>query len=231
MPALGDLHHLVPARTTINTLRRNAPFKDIPDEQTKYWMHKDKVITAIPRKDIHLYSESKSNAFEPIEFRKGDIARSIFYFYTFYRSEADKKSKTFFSSMLPDLCRWHRLDKVDSTELKRSLAIARIQTNINPFIFDPSLVERCFCSTYQDKPAKTYSVIIYPNPSTGLFYIDIPDYKGPVIMKISDQSGKLLETHHLMYSGLMSWRLSEGIFTIEISLSNNQIIKQNIIVF
>ena len=231
MPALGDLHHLVPTRANINTLRRNAPFAEIPDDQTKYWIHKDKVITTIPRKDINLYSESKSNAFEPMEMRKGDIARAMFYFYTFYRSEADKKSKTYFSSMLSELCRWHRYDKADSTEIIRSLAIARIQSNVNPFTFDPSLAERCYCASYPDKPAKTYTVNIYPNPSTGLFYIDIPDYKGPVIMKISDQSGKLLETHHLMYSGLMSWRLSTGIFTIEISLSNNQIIKQNIIVF
>ena len=91
MPALSDLHHLVPTRATINTLRKNAPFQDIPDEQTKYWIYLDKVLTSIPRKDIHLYSESKSNAFEPMEMRKGDIARAMFYFYTFYRSEADKK--------------------------------------------------------------------------------------------------------------------------------------------
>jgi len=230
MPALGDLHHLVPTRANINTLRRNAPFAEIPDVQTKYWILKDKVITIIPGKDIHLYSESKSNAFEPSEFRKGDIARSMFYFYTFYQSEADKKSKTFFSSMLPDLCRWHRADKVDSTEILRSFAIARIQFNVNPFIFDPSLGERCYCVAYPDIPSKTYTVNLYPNPSKGLFYIDIPDYKGPVIMKVSDPSAKLHETHHLMYSGLMTWRLSEGVFTIEISLSNYQIIKQTIVV-
>jgi len=231
MPALGDLHHLVPTRANINTLRRNAPFAEIPDDQTKYWIHKDKVITTIPGKDIHLYSESKSNVFEPYEFRKGDIARAMFYFYTFYKSEADRKSKTFFSSMLSDLCRWHRSDKVDSTEINKSFAIARIQFNINPFIFDPSLAERCYCSPHPDIPVIIYSVNINPNPSKGLFYINIPDYKGLIIMKISNTTGKLLETHHLMYFGLMSWRLSEGIFTIEISLSNNQILKQNIIVF
>ncbi|MBK8349107.1 MAG: T9SS type A sorting domain-containing protein [Saprospiraceae bacterium] len=76
--------------------------------------------------------------------------------------------------------------------------------------FDPLLAERCFCASYPDKPIKAYAVNIYPNPSKGLFYIDIPDYKGPVTMKISDASGKLLETHHLMYSGLMTWRLGEG---------------------
>lgn len=221
MSAHCDLHHLVPTRANINTLRRNAPFAEIPDVQTKYWIHKEKVITTIPGNDIHLHSESKSSAFEPVEFRKGDIARSMFYFYTFYRNEADKKSKTFFSSMLPDLCRWHRSDKVDSTEIKRTFAIARIQSNINPFIFDPSLAERCYCAEYPDKHIKTYSVNIYPNPSKGLFYIDIPDYKGPVIMKIADASGKLHETHHLMYSGLMSWRLSKGIWKINMQLQES----------
>lgn len=220
MPALGDLHHLVPTRANINTLRRNAPFAEIPDAQTKYWIHKDKVTTNIPRKDIHLYSESKSNVFEPFEFRKGDIARAMFYFYTFYKSEADRKSKTFFSSMLPDLCRWHRSDKVDSTETLRTLAIALVQSNVNPFIFDPSLADRCYCSAYPDKPVAPYEVKINPNPSTGLFYIDIPDYKGPVIMNISDQSGRFLETHHLMFSGIISWRLGIGIWKISFQIQD-----------
>jgi hypothetical protein len=145
----------------------------------------------------------------------------MFYFYTFYRSEADKKSKTFFTSMLPDLCRWHRSYKADSTEIKRSFAIARIQSNINPFVFDPSLAERCYCAAYPTIPEKSYSVNIYPNPSKGLFYINIQDYKGPLIMKIFDHSSKLIETHHLMYSGLMSWRLGEGIWKIELLLEQN----------
>jgi Endonuclease I len=230
MPALGDLHHLVPARATVNTLRKNSPFTDIPDEQTKYWINRDKVLTTIPRTQIHQYSESRSNAFEPLEYRKGDIARSMFYFYTFYRLEADKKSKTFFTPMLPDLCRWHRSDNVDSTELNRSLAIARIQSNVNPFIFDPTLAERCYCAAYPATPEKSYSVNIYPNPSKGLFYIDIPDYKGPVIMKISDQSGDLLETHHLMYSGLMSWRLSQGVYDIELKLNCGQMLNSGVLV-
>jgi hypothetical protein len=118
--------------------------------------------------------------------------------------------------MLPDLCRWHRIDKVNPIEYDRTFAIAHIHSNVNPFIFDPSLVERCYCAAYTATPEKSYSVNIYPNPSTGLFYIDIPDYKGPVVLTISTQSGKLLETHHLMYSGLMSWRVAKGIWKIEL---------------
>ncbi len=122
--------------------------------------------------------------------------------------------------MLPDLCRWHRFDKVDPTEILRSFAVFRIQSNINPFIFDPSLAERCYCSAHRDMPPKIYIVNIYPNPSKGLFYIDIRDYKGPVIIKIFDQFGKLLETHHLKYSGLISWRLISGLYKITVNVSS-----------
>lgn len=116
--------------------------------------------------------------------------------------------------MLPDICRWHRTDRVDSTEIFRSLAIARIQSNVNPFIFDPSLAERCFCKNHTDIPPNIHIVNIFPNPSKGLFYIEIIGYKGPIIMKISTASGKLMETHHLVYSGLMSWRLGEGTYKL-----------------
>ena len=71
----------------------------------------------------------------------------------------------------------------------------------------------------------TFNLNIYPNPSKGLFYIHIPDYKGPVIMKISNAYGKLLETHHLIYSGLITWRLNEGIFILTFSLLNNTELK------
>ncbi len=159
--------------------------------------------------------------FEPRESIKGDIARALFYFFSIYGTTVSKKSRSFFTSMLPDICRWHRKDKVDSTEIFRSLAIARIQSNINPFIFDPSLVERCFCKTHSDIPPKIHIVNIFPNPSKGLFYIEIKDYIGPVIMKISNQSGKLLETHHLMYTGLMSWRLGLGIWKVTFITDQN----------
>ncbi len=121
-------------------------------------------------------------------------------------------------------------NKVDSTEINRSMAIARIQSNVNPFIFDSSLSERCYCAGYPPMSEKSYSVIISPNPSKGLFSIDIPDYKGPVIMKISNQSSKLLETHHLMYSGLMKWRLGKGIWKISILLEGGWVFNHVILI-
>jgi len=224
MPALGDLHHLVPSKATFNIIRKNAPFSDIPDDKTKYWLLDNKVFTRPDQKLIDLYSESTNNMFEPRETKKGDIARALFYFISIYGTTVSKKSKSFFTSMLPAICRWHRLDKVDSTEYNRTMAIARIQSNINPFLFDPTLAERCFCKNHTDIPPKIHIVNIFPNPSKGLFYFEIKDYKGPVIMKIYKDSGKLIETHHLMYSGLMSWRLTSGIYKIKIEIPNSSVL-------
>lgn len=38
-------------------------------------------------------------------------------------------------------------------------------------------------------------------------------------MKISTASGKLLETHHMMFSGLMSWRLPIGLYKLHIEFT------------
>lgn len=48
------------------------------------------------------------------------------------------------------------------------------------------------------------------------------NYKGPFIIKISDSFGKLIETHHLVYSGLMSWRLEKGIWKINMQLQESK---------
>ena len=48
-------------------MRRNAPFGDIPDDKTKYWILQDKVFLRPDQKIINDYSESVANIFEPRE--------------------------------------------------------------------------------------------------------------------------------------------------------------------
>lgn len=72
MPALGDMHHLVPSKANINTMRKNVPFSEIPDDKTKYWLLYDKVFMRPGQNVIDKYSESTSKLFEPRESKKGD---------------------------------------------------------------------------------------------------------------------------------------------------------------
>ncbi|MBK8516617.1 MAG: endonuclease [Saprospiraceae bacterium] len=230
LPALADLHHLVPAKATVNTLRKNAPYKEIEDVKTKYWLLDDKFSLVPVKGKIDLYSEYVSGGFEPREIKKGDVARSIFYFYTLYQKQADKVDNRFFQSMIIDLCRWHRKDFVDSIEWKRTMAIGRIQGNVNPFVIDATLAERCYCSGVIYEPLKIYKMELYPNPNKGLFYISIPDYFGQIIMTIKSDTGKLISTQYLMYSGLISWRLTPAIYDIELKLENGQVVGERVLV-
>jgi endonuclease I len=230
LPALADMHHLVPVKATVNTLRKNAPYKEIDDRKTKYWLIGDKVFLVPDKNKIDEYSEYVAGGFEPMESKKGDVARSVFYFYTMYQKQANKADIRFFSAMLTDLCRWHRKDRVDSTEWNKTMAIARIQGNVNPFVIDATLAERCYCSVVISEPIKSYTMELYPNPTKGLFYISIPEYSGQVIMFIRSESGKLISTHYLMYSGLLTWRLTDGIYDIELKLESGQVIGKRVLV-
>ncbi|MFZ1750322.1 MAG: endonuclease, partial [Saprospiraceae bacterium] len=124
--------------------------------------------------------------------------------YTLYQKQADKVDNRFFQSMIVDLCRWHRKDFVDSIEWKRTMAIGRVQSNVNPFVIDGTLAERCYCSGVISEHIITYTLELYPNPTKGLFYISSLDYSGQIIMTIKSDSGKKISTHYLMSSGLIS---------------------------
>jgi hypothetical protein len=138
----SDMHHLRPCKSTVNSSRGNKPFNEINDYQTDNWYWLSNNSSSIPSNNIDEYSESKSGNFEPREDRKGDIARALFYFYTIYNNVADDN---FFQIQKNILYQWHVQDQVDSNELQRTWTIASYQNNIpNPFIVDPSLVERAY---------------------------------------------------------------------------------------
>jgi endonuclease I/endonuclease/exonuclease/phosphatase family metal-dependent hydrolase len=142
-PQRSDLHHLFPSDAKINNERGNKPFGEIQDTQTKKWLKGESIATTKPNSGIDDYNESISGLFEPRESIKGDVARAIFYFYTVHKSQADD---SFFAQQKKDLCHWNKQDLPSSVEIKRSHAIAQLQGNENPFVIDPTLADRTYCS-------------------------------------------------------------------------------------
>mgnify|MGYP002829224301 FL=1 len=141
-PMKSDMHHLRPCKENVNSSRGNKPYGEIIDSQTNNWYWQNQNLSNIPNSNIDEYSESSSTRFEPREDKKGDIARTFFYFYTMYPNEADA---SFFNTQKEDLKTWHELDPVDNEELIRTWAIAGFQQNKpNPFILDESLVIRSY---------------------------------------------------------------------------------------
>ena len=141
-PMQNDLHHLRPCKENVNSSRGNKPFNDILDFQTNTWFWLEYSTNNIPQSNINEYSESGTAAFEAREDVKGDIARSIFYFYTIYTSAADE---TFFNTQKEILYEWHNNDPATDQEINRTWDIASYQNNIpNPFVLDNTLIFRSY---------------------------------------------------------------------------------------
>jgi len=141
-PMKSDLHHLRPAKSNVNSSRGNKPFGENPDSQTDTWFWMSQSQSSIPSNNIDEYSESETAYFEPREDRKGDIARSMFYFYTMYSEVADDD---FFEGQKEVLETWHDQDPANEEEIIRTWAIAAYQQNKpNPYVLDETLVERAY---------------------------------------------------------------------------------------
>jgi hypothetical protein len=141
-PLKSDMHALRPCKDNVNSARNNKPFNEISNTQTIKWYWQDIETSNIPSSNIDEYSENHSSYFEPREDRKGDIARTMFYFYTMYAELADEY---FFEGQKEILKIWHDQDPANEEEVTRTWQIAYYQENKpNPFILDATLVERAY---------------------------------------------------------------------------------------
>lgn len=226
--ARSDMHHLYPARIPVNEARGEVPFLEIPDAQTQKWFMGNQVLTSIPTSNKDAYSEFKTGAFEPRESVKGDLARSIFYFYTMYRAQANLADPNFFELQRPTLCQWANQDLADSAELRKTWRIAPYQDGKpNPFVIDCTLASRCWCPGQvpnciagTDMPALSpgsAALKVWPNPATGTLHYQFESEK-PVQIVLFDFLGRPVLTREnapgsdLLYVG----NLPSGLYTLEI---------------
>ncbi|UPL50160.1 endonuclease [Hymenobacter sublimis] len=142
----SDIHHLFPTYDTWNSNRGSDPFAEIPDAQTRLWMRNNQSQTTIPTTNINEYSEDTDAQFEPREDHKGNLARSIFYFYTVHQNEKFDPGKGIITAAadLNTLYQWHLADPVDARERERNRRVAKSQGNFNPYISYPDLVARAW---------------------------------------------------------------------------------------
>ena len=141
-PMKSDMHHLRPCKSNVNSSRGNKPYNEINDSNTDHWYWMNINSTSIPNSNIDEYSESSSLFFEPREDIKGDVARSMFYFYTMYSEVANTN---FFEEQKDILYQWHIEDPANILEIDRTWMIAQFQQNKpNPYILDQTLVQRAY---------------------------------------------------------------------------------------
>ena len=199
--AKSDMHHLYPVRIPVNEARGDFPYAEIPDVQTQKWFMGNQVLTSIPTVNKDAYAEFKTGAFEPRESAKGDLARSVFYFYTMYRAQANLADPNYFELQRPTLCQWAQQDPADSVELRKTWRIAPYQDGKpNPFVIDCTLASRCWCPGVSpnclvgtDAPVAPLggALRVWPNPANEVLFVQSED-SGPGIFTLLDVFGRIV---------------------------------------
>lgn len=120
----SDLHILFPVTQETNSLRGSYHFGEVINAEVK----------PCPEAALGTSKEGKT-VFEPMNNRKGDVARAIFYFSVRYELKIDDDEEAYLRS-------WHKNDPVDENELFRNSKVFTKQKNRNPFIDYPNLVSK-----------------------------------------------------------------------------------------
>ena len=88
----------------------------------------------------------------------------MFYFFTMY--ENSNIDNDWFRNQVEDLVAWHEADPVDEYERSRALKVEEVQGNLNPYIFDSTLVGRAFNGQGTDGPIQPFSRFAGRSPSS-----------------------------------------------------------------
>ena len=162
----ADMHHLRPVETRLNSTRNNHPYGEISDRDNH------KVYAKLGTNTTYAlggYLDASADVFEPLDSKKGDVARIILYTYLHYNSYTisdlfgsygttnGSGSSSYFSTSLLSLTKttnqsteadalemllsWNASDPVDITEQRRNEQVATYQGNRNPFIDNSDYAE------------------------------------------------------------------------------------------
>lgn len=135
--AQSDLHHLWASDVDTNGRRSNYPFGTV---KTVKWTAPNPDGIAPSKLGV---DEAGRTVFEPHGNTKGDIARSIFYFYTrYFKNRPSDFSLSNFNVEEATLRRWHDFDPPDEAERVRNDQIYSIQGNRNPFVDHPEYLKQ-----------------------------------------------------------------------------------------
>ena len=141
IPAYIDLNHLYPSEQAANLAKSNYPLGEVTGTPTF-----DNGVSLVGR---GVNSGGAPYVFEPADEYKGDFARTYFYMVTAYQNLNWKYTYMVADGIYPTLqpwaqnllIKWHKQDPVSEKELLRNEEVYRIQSNRNPFIDCPDLVD------------------------------------------------------------------------------------------
>ncbi len=195
-PMYTDLFHLWPVDKKVNSQRGSFPYGEV---NAPSWTSQNG-----GKLGPNVAGGYFGTAFEPIDAYKGDIARGFLYMITRYENQIASWTYNEYGTAMLDnnsypgyepwvinmLMQWHQDDPISQKEILRNQAIYQIQGNRNPFIDHPEFVDRIWGDTlaYVGISATAQGFSVYPNPASGWFMIEAPDYA--TILEVFSLCGK-----------------------------------------
>lgn len=152
----NDLHNLFPAhQANANAKRSNYPFG---------------IVTSATYTSPTGFGKLGTNAggqtvYEPRDDQKGDLARALFYMLIRYNGDRNYQWRLPAGQDINLLIQWHQQDPPSKLEIARNEFIAATQKNRNPFIDNPTWVNRINFSnlTYIPDPSMEFINLVTPN--------------------------------------------------------------------
>ena len=161
----ADMHHLRPVEVRLNSTRNNHVYGEVGSGRDSHKVYAKYGDNATYAHGGYYYND----VFEPLDSKKGDVARIILYTYLHYNSYTisdifgsygttnGSGSSSFFSTSLLSLTKttnqsteakalemlleWNASDPVDAIEQRRNEQVAIYQGNRNPFIDNSNYAE------------------------------------------------------------------------------------------
>ena len=131
-PMKSDIWSIRPCHGSANSARSNDPYGEVPDGSAQWYGVNgsgEYLSTGSQPSNADDFSESTGSIWEPREEFKGDVARSVFYFYTMYPTQAGDISGVCDPQILYD---WHLQDPVSGVEQTRNDRTEIAQGSRNP---------------------------------------------------------------------------------------------------
>lgn len=187
----ADMHHLRPVEVRLNSTRGNNLYGEISNRNT------NKVYAKYGTNETYAHGGYYyGGVFEPLDSKKGDVARIILYTYIHYNSysvtslfgsyastNGNGSSSYFKSSLLPLtnivktsagteakalelMLKWNSDDPVDDIERRRNEQVAVYQGNRNPFIDNSSYADAIWGSVGITSISKTSETLTKGDTTT-----------------------------------------------------------------
>ena len=176
----GDLHAMRPTDPNLNSTRGNKRYGEV---------NGGSAAKASTTNGSLIGGYSGSNAFEPLDFAKGDCARVVLYDYVVTSSMS---SVTTVFTDIDTLLAWCRLDPVDTFEMSRNDVAQEIENCRNPFVDYPELAWILFG---KEVPAgEAGNVTVCQHASTHKVTTDATCTADGKIVTICDSCGEVIAT-------------------------------------